>query len=168
MTMKSSKFASLLFALVFIVVSPFALAQDDQELKEKIEKINDEMNAAMLAGDYEKGLVYYTDNIYSLPSYSPMVVGIEDVKKSNEEMQKSGMKFKSFDTTIKEIITSGDLVIEIGTYEMSMEIPAMEQPINDKGKYLTVWEIQEDGSIKVKAETWNTSVNPMERAKQGN
>jgi ketosteroid isomerase-like protein len=166
MIMKNLKLVS--FLLVFIVVTPFALAQTEEELKAKIEVINEEMIEAMLEGDYDKSLVYYTDDIYSLPSYSPMVVGIEEIKKSNEEMKNSGMKIKSFDTTIKEIITSGDLVIEIGNYEMSMEMQGMDQEITDKGKYLTVWEIQEDGSIKVKAETWNTNVNPWEGMNQGN
>jgi hypothetical protein len=39
----------------------------------------------------------------------------------------------------------------------------------DYGKYITIWEEQKDGSMKIKVETWNTDTNPwaqMEQTKQ--
>jgi hypothetical protein len=39
----------------------------------------------------------------------------------------------------------------------------------DNGKYITIWEIQKDGTPKIKVETWNTDNNPwaqMEQSKQ--
>jgi hypothetical protein len=39
----------------------------------------------------------------------------------------------------------------------------------DQGKYITIWEEQPDGSMKIKVETWNTDTNPwaqMEQVKQ--
>jgi ketosteroid isomerase-like protein len=33
--------------------------------------------------------------------------------------------------------------------------------MEDTGKYLTLWEKQADGSLKIKVETWNTDKNPM-------
>jgi hypothetical protein len=47
-----------------------------------------------------------------------------------------------------------------------MEIPMMPEPFNDVGKYMTVYEIQEDGSLKIKAETWNTDLNPWAAMEQ--
>ncbi len=37
-----------------------------------------------------------------------------------------------------------------------------DMPWNDHGKYMTIWEMQDDGSLKVKVETWNTDVNPVD------
>jgi ketosteroid isomerase-like protein len=41
--------------------------------------------------------------------------------------------------------------------------------MDDHGKYLTIWEKQKDGSLKIKIETWNSDVDPtsmMNMAKQ--
>jgi len=39
-------------------------------------------------------------------------------------------------------------------------MPDQPAPMEDHGKYLTIWEKQKDGSLKVKVETWNSDVNP--------
>jgi hypothetical protein len=36
----------------------------------------------------------------------------------------------------------------------------MDKPWNNHRECLTLWEMQEDGSMKIKVETWNTDVNP--------
>ncbi|MDZ7740833.1 MAG: hypothetical protein U5Q03_03560 [Bacteroidota bacterium] len=68
---------------------------------------------------------------------------------------------KSFNTETLEVFAGGNLIVEIGKYDLTLEMPMMLQPIKDHGKYLTVWEMQKDGSLKIKIETWNTDVNPM-------
>jgi ketosteroid isomerase-like protein len=58
-------------------------------------------------------------------------------------------------------MVSGDFVVDIGTYEITMNIPEMgDMPYTDNGKYMTIWEMQDDGSLLVVAETWNTDKNP--------
>jgi len=42
-----------------------------------------------------------------------------------------------------------------------MSMPGMDKPMDDQGKYLTIWEKQKDGSMKVKVETWNSDADPM-------
>jgi hypothetical protein len=37
----------------------------------------------------------------------------------------------------------------------------MPGEIEDAGKYLTIYERDADGALKIKVETWNTDVNPM-------
>ena len=150
-----------LFLVAFIVMPAIhTQCQSLKEIQSKIEKLNAEMTSAMVNGDYEKSLSFYADDAISLPNYQPMMVGMEAISMSNEGMANSGVKINSFNVSIKKIIMDGDLIVEIGTYNMSMEIPSMEGPINDIGKYMTVWEKQKDGSLKVKAETWNTDSNP--------
>jgi hypothetical protein len=34
--------------------------------------------------------------------------------------------------------------------------------MKDNGKYLTLFEIQQDGSLLIKVDTWNTDLNPWE------
>jgi Ketosteroid isomerase homolog len=44
-----------------------------------------------------------------------------------------------------------------GTYELTMN-DASGKPINDRGKYLEVWEKQTDGNWKCAADMWNSDL----------
>ncbi|MCG6959585.1 DUF4440 domain-containing protein [bacterium BMS3Abin03] len=145
---------TLLFCTIFLQ------AQDLSELKKKVQTLNDKYAKAMISGDMSSVWSGYAEDVISLPSYEPMIKGLDAIKKSSEDMEKSGVKFNSFSTTCTDVIKSGNLVIDIGTYKTSMQIPGMDMPWNDYGKYLTVWEIADDGTWKVKVETWNTDTNP--------
>ena len=87
--------------------------------------------------------------------------GLPAIKKASEDMAKSGVKFTSFEPTIVKVLVNGNMITEIGKYKISMTMPGMEKPMDDHGKYLTVYEKQADGSLKIKIETWNSDVNPM-------
>ncbi|HEY3389647.1 MAG TPA: DUF4440 domain-containing protein, partial [Prolixibacteraceae bacterium] len=120
-----------------------------------------EMVKYMLEGNTEKNLSMYTSDAISMPSYEPMHDGIAAIRKASEEMVKSGWKCNSFEPTTLKVIPTGNLITEIGTYKINMSMPGMDKPMEDQGKYLTIWEKQKDGTLKVKIETWNSDVNPM-------
>jgi ketosteroid isomerase-like protein len=152
-----------LFVTLFVLTLTATLvyAQDTAELKEKIQTINNRLAEMMVSGEEEAMWEYYSDDIISMPSYQPMMKGIEACKKASEEMMSSGMKMTAFKSTVTDIMQAGNLVVDIGTYEITMMLPQMgDQPWSDHGKYMTIWEMQDDGSLKVKVETWNTDVNP--------
>jgi uncharacterized protein (TIGR02246 family) len=149
----------LLTVVTFSVIQ--VKAQSDAELKTKIEKLNKEMGAAMTAGDFEKSMSYYTDDVISMPNNSKMVEGKAALKASNEEMMKSGVKITSFEFKTLKVMSCNKTIAEIGTYQMTLSIPGKADPTKDNGKYLTVWEKQADGSLKIKLEIWNTDSNPM-------
>ena len=158
-----------LFSLFLIVLFTAAMmqAQDMTDLKNKLQMMNDEFARKMVAGDMESMWGYYSDDVISMPSYEPMLKGIEACKESAKKMEESGMKMTAFKMTVTDIIQSGNLVIDIGTYELTMTMPQMgDMPWDDNGKYMTIWEMQDDGSLKVKVETWNTDVNPWEEMKK--
>jgi uncharacterized protein (TIGR02246 family) len=50
----------------------------------------------------------------------------------------------------------GDMVYSQGTYTMTVTNPKTKKPVTDKGKYLTVYTKQADGSWKVVADTMNS------------
>jgi ketosteroid isomerase-like protein len=109
-----------------------------------------------------------------MPSYEPMLKGIEACKQSYKKMNESGMKMTAFKSTVTDIMQSGNFIVDIGSYEITMTMPQMgDMPWTDNGKYMTIWEMQDDGSLKIKVETWNTDVNPwqemqkMEKAPEG-
>lgn len=126
----------------------------------QIDEINKAMIEAVMNNNPEATLVYYVDDAISLPSYTPMMVGKEEMLKAAEENQDEDVKWLSFELNTKYVWESGDFVIEIGNYNYSMEVAMMPEPFNDVGKYMTIYEIQDDGSLMIKAETWNTDLNP--------
>ena len=128
------------------------------ELKAQVENLNNISAQAMMDGNYEATLVNYTNDAISIPSYQPMVRGMEGLKKQAEMAKQNPMKMKNFVLTSTEVWQTGNEVIDIGTYSFDMDMP--QGTLTDKGKYLTVYEIQSDGSLKIKAEIWNSDINP--------
>ena len=54
----------------------------------------------------------------------------------------------------------GDMVYSQGTYSMTMTNPKTKKPMTDKGKFLTVYTKQADGSWKAVSDTFNSD-SPM-------
>lgn len=133
----------------------------------KIDQLNKEMAQNMLQGNYEKNLDLYATDAISLPAYEPMLEGKDAIKRNTENMVGSGMKITSFEPKTSKLITEGNLITEIGTYKMSVTASGSVQPMEDQGKYLTIWEKQPDGSLKIKVEMWNSDSNPMQGMQSG-
>ena len=151
-----SKF--LLF--LFILSSAQLFAQEDMsKMKQKIQEMNDVFSKAEVAGDDSVLLSFYADDAISLPSYSPMMKGKEVIKESMMK-SKGAYKMTEFKLTTLEVFGSGDLVYEIGKYNMAMTMQGMANSVKDEGKYLTIYEKQSDGTLKIKADMWNTDMNP--------
>jgi len=150
----------LMVCLMLFTTSSVLYSQDDSDLKTKFNAMNKELAEMMIAGDHQGMIKWYTDDIISMPSYQPMIRGIDAAKKSGEMHEKSGVKTTAFVLETTDIIEAGGYMIEIGTYTITMQIPGMDMPWSDHGKYMNVWEVQDDGSYKIKADTWNTDTNP--------
>ena len=145
---------------LLLVLMLLTIAQTESKWQPQIDKINTAMIEAVMNNTPEATIQYYVEDAVSLPSYMPMMIGTEEMLKSAEENEDEDVKWLSFDLDTKYVWESGDFVVEIGNYKYSMELPMMSEPFNDGGKYMTVYEIQDDGTLKIKAETWNTDLNP--------
>jgi uncharacterized protein (TIGR02246 family) len=66
----------------------------------------------------------------------------------------------TFQSTRAMASKGGDMVYSQGTYTMTMTNPKTKKPMTDKGKYLTVYTKQADGSWKAVADTYNSD-SPM-------
>lgn len=146
--------------IVFFFSAGVVIAQTEDDYRDQIEKLNKEMVEYMLEDNTEKTMELYTEDAISMPSYEPMLQGIAEIREANRRMSESGWKFESFEPNIVKIIPMGDMVAEIGTYNVSMAMEGSNTPMNDKGKYMTIWEKQDDGTLKIKVETWNSDVDP--------
>jgi ketosteroid isomerase-like protein len=153
--------------LVIGVAVPAVAGSHDEGLMAEVAAIGDALAEAMIDDDVEFILGMYTENAISLPNYGPRMDGVDAFRKSHDEMAADGMKVVSFDSHPTDVWECGDQVIEIGTFKIELEMPGMPGGVRDEGKYLTIYVRAEDGSLKIKAETWNTDMNPMEVAAGG-
>jgi ketosteroid isomerase-like protein len=152
----------IMIVALFAAITMYS-QQSAKDYQLKIENLNKEMTKYMLEGNLEKSLSMYTADAISMPSNEPMREGIAAIRKGAEEMAKMDMKVTLFEPTTLKVIPDGKLITEIGTYKIKLTVPGMDQPVEDHGKYLTLWEKQADGSLKVKVEIWNSDLNPMEQ-----
>lgn len=146
---------------LIVVLSTLIIAQSDK-WQNQIDEINKAMIEAVMNATPESTLHFYVEDAVTMPSYVPMMVGTDAMLKSSEEQKDSDVKWLSFELKTKFVWESGSFVVEIGNYEYSMEMAMLSEPFFDVGKYMTVYEIQGDETLKIKAEIWNTDLNPWE------
>jgi uncharacterized protein (TIGR02246 family) len=143
-----------------MVLSSSIYSQDMVQIKEKVDAVNATFMKAILEDDIDTIISLYTDDCWSLPSYRPMLIGKAAIRKAGEEDAAAQMKITDFKLQTVEVMAEGDLVIEIGKYNITMSMMGMDEPMKDNGKYITVYETQSDGRLLVKIDTWNTNINP--------
>jgi ketosteroid isomerase-like protein len=148
---------SMLFAIMFMAGT--AYSQTNSGDQAKVKELTQQFAQCMREGNMEKLYSLYTADAISLPSYQPMLEGIAAIKAAG--MTNHGEKYNSFELSTVKLIANGTMINEIGTYKLNVSVPNMDKPIDDHGKYLTIWEKQKDGSVKIKIITWNSDVDPM-------
>lgn len=149
-----------------LLISPvFLLAQNQSELTAQIEKLNKIYTEAMINNDTKTMMSLYTNDVISLPSYQPMIKGIDSLRSLSEQAENSDWKTSSFDLKTTDVFPAGNLIIEVGNYKMTMTGPGIPE-WKDEGKYITVWQKQNDGNLKIKIEVWNTDLNPWQEMQQ--
>ncbi|PJA97987.1 MAG: hypothetical protein CO128_09680 [Ignavibacteriales bacterium CG_4_9_14_3_um_filter_30_11] len=150
----------IFIVVIFCLIIPQINSQTNEELMTEIQELNNQFAKLMIAKDFNNLLNMYTDDIYSLPSYSNIIHGKEEMIAANEIEKRTHSKWLSFNLYTKDIIEEGNLVIEIGEYNLAIEMPGGTPPITDMGKYVNIWERQNDGTLKIKVDIWNTNLNP--------
>lgn len=92
-------------------------------------------------------MTFYAEDAVVLAPNEPAAVGKEAIRKILGPMLGSPGFTLNFQSTKVEVARSGDLAYSQGTYEMTMNDPK-GKPMTDKGKFVTVWKKQADGSWK--------------------
>ena len=154
-------------SLLVLGVVTAASAEQNQGLMKEVDALGDALAKAMLEDDVDTMLGMYAKDAISLPNFGPRLDGIDAFKKHHEQMAAAGMKIKSFTSDPTDVWAVGNQVVEIGTYKIAIDMPGASETIEDVGKYMTVYVREADGALKIKAETWNTDMNPMEMGGHG-
>ena len=108
--------------------------------------------------DPDKFASYYADDASLLLPNAPVITGKEKIKAAAASMFADPNFALSFQSTRVEASKGGDLVYSVGTYSMTMSDPKDKKPTTDRGKYLTVFRKQSDGSWKAIADMINSDL----------
>ncbi len=107
------------------------------------------------AKDVDTVLSFFAGAASLFPPNASIVTGKEAIRAHLSE-EYSGQDFAiSWQTTKVEVSRSGDLAYSHGTDEVTVNDPE-GNPVTDKGKWVTAWEKQPDGTWKVVADIWNS------------
>jgi uncharacterized protein (TIGR02246 family) len=110
----------------------------------------------MVAADVPAIVSAYTDDAVLFPPNAPMVRGRAAIQKFFEGFP----KITRFEQNVVEIEGRGDLAYPWGTFETTMLPPGAKGPAQDKGKVLSVWRKQGDGSWLASRVSWNSDLTP--------
>ncbi len=131
---------------------------DQAEVRRAIEALNQKAVAGMLAQDAASATQNYADSaVVMMPGMSTMR-GRAAIQQGMKGMF-DAMKVDAATFTVQDVMVSGDLAVETGSYDMTMT-PKGGKSMQDKGKYLTVWQHQADGSWRIVRDINNTDAPP--------
>jgi ketosteroid isomerase-like protein len=145
---------------LLMLISLGTIAQSTSEMKSFITKTNQEMMELVKSGNYNAMDKYYDADAVSLPNYRAKESGYKLILNNNLGRQKGGYEILDGQKTTTELIVGEDMMVDIGTYTMTMTFPGLKEPRVDNGKYLNVWKKNKEGVWKLVAETWNADKSP--------
>ena len=113
---------------------------------------------SMSTTDTDKFMSYVASDARMYPTGMPVVTGADAIRKTMTEISSAPGFALRWTPVSAEVAASGELGRTMGSYEMTMG------GATEKGKYLTVWKKQADGSWKVIDDAFNADAGPAPAA----
>lgn len=128
-------------------------AANSADVEARVKANNERFREAIVKGDSASISALYTADAKVFPPNAPAMdrAGIGAMA-----AQIPSMGIKKFVVATSDVVPSGDMFIETGTWEMGDGTKVF-----DKGKYLVVWK-QEGDELKMFRDVWNSD-NPLTR-----
>ena len=108
--------------------------------------------------DPDKAVSFYSDDATLLVPNEPVVSGKQAVKQALMPLLTDPNFHIQFEAARAEVAQSGELAYTQGAYTMTLTDPGSKKTATDKGKYLTVFKKQTDGSWKAVQDTFNSDM----------
>lgn len=105
--------------------------------------------------DTDKFLSYFASDASAHPQGMPVATGTAAIREAFTKMSSVPGFSLSWTPTKAEVSTAGDLGYTVGTYVMTMTGGS------DKGKYVTTWKKQPDGTWKIVEDIFNSDTPPQ-------
>ncbi len=137
--------------------SPSEKPGGNQSVERILRDLDAQWAKAAAAKDVEQTIGYYSDDAIVLPPNATSAATKEAVRNVWKDILASPGLAITWKPTRVQLAKSGDMGWVSGTYELTMN-DASGKPINDRGKYLEVWEKQTDENWKCRADMWNSDL----------
>lgn len=123
-------------------------------IRQAIGAVNAKFGEAVRKGDSAAIGALYTENAKLLPPNGEMIQGRDGIQAFWSGGIKMGIK-DAILTTV-EIVGTGNLVSEVGTYDLAIQ-PEGQGVIKDAGKYVVIWKKTAKEGWRLLVDIWNTS-----------
>lgn len=107
----------------------------------------------MIAKDWKGDLDLYAEDAIQMSPNQVAVQGKAAILAWDEALP----QFSNFQEKSLEVEGQGNIAYDRGTYSMTVT-PAGKAPIEEQGKYLTIWRKQADGSWKISRTIYNSDL----------
>ena len=114
--------------------------------------------------DVDKWVAHYTDDASVLLPATPLLTGKAAISGALKPMMSDPNFAVTFGATKVDVAKSGELGYTQGTYSLTGSNPKTKAPEIEKGKYLTVYRKQADGSWKAVEDTFMADAPPPSQA----
>jgi uncharacterized protein (TIGR02246 family) len=109
---------------------------------------------AIAANDWPGFAALFAENGAILAPNEPAVEGRDAIQAWGASLP----PITAFSAQVLAVEGSGDLAYIRGTMSITLAPPGGAPPIEDRGKFITVWRKQPDGSWKTLYDIWNTDI----------
>ena len=146
--------------IVFLLVSvSAALAQTDTKNLNALRAADAAWLKTYEAKDLDKAVAFCDEQGSLLWPNAPRATGTSAIAKTTASAFAIPDFKLEWHPDQVEVARSGELGYTSGTYTWTFK-DASGKPASDKGKYLTIWKKQQDGSWKVLLDMFNTDLPP--------
>jgi uncharacterized protein (TIGR02246 family) len=104
----------------------------------------------------EKFASHYAPDAVALFPNTAAVTGRDDIQGAVTTMMRDPNFALSFEGTQAVASTGGDMVYTVGKYSLTLSDPKDNKPVVEKGKHMTVYKRQADGTWKAEADSINS------------
>jgi len=137
--------------------SPSEKPSGTQSVEQLLRDLDAQWAKAAAAKDLEQTIGFYSADAIVFPPNATSAATKEAVRNVWKDMFASPGLAITWKPTKVQLAKSGDMGLVSGTYELTMN-DASGKPINDRGKYLEVWEKQSDENWRCRADMWNSDL----------
>jgi uncharacterized protein (TIGR02246 family) len=135
-----------------------ALPPDTRKADEAaIRAASADWNKAAQARDLDKAVSYYAEEAVFFVDKGALVKGKNSIRMAWKDILAPTAPVLSFTTSFVEVARSGDIGYEYGMAELTTT-GKKGKPTVEKGKYVTVWKKQPDGSWKAVVDIDNSGI----------
>ena len=144
--------------LLFLFIFSCSSSIDHESNILEIKKVNQKYLEFYNSGNYEGVASLHTEDAVVMPPNVLSRIGKDQIISAIKE--EIDMGFTDLKFVENDIKIFGTLAYDEGSYSLNIKSDIGEIIGNDFGKYLVVWEKQNDGRWLMKKDIWNSNLPP--------